>query len=101
MDPRGCEDYDCVEEFPAAPASPDILPAAAAGSSGGAGGEAQFASWLRARGVLVEGSFVFGRWLSDFPGWFLEEVVALEGAMVEASLEAGGAYPSLILVRSL
>ena len=40
--------------------------------------------------MLVEGSFVFGRWLSDFPGWFLEEVVALEGAMVEASLEAGG-----------
>ena len=40
--------------------------------------------------MLVEGSFVFGRWLSDFPGWFLEEVVALGGAMVEASLEAGG-----------
>ena len=40
--------------------------------------------------MLVEGSFVFGRWLSDFPGWFLEEVVALVGAMVEASLEVGG-----------
>ena len=35
LDPRGCEDYDCGEEFPAAPASPDIPPAA-----GGAGGEA-------------------------------------------------------------
>ena len=43
-----------------------------------------------AGGVLDEGSYGFGRWLSDFPGWFLEGVVALEGAMVEASLEAGG-----------
>ena len=36
LDPRGGEDYDCGEKFPAAAASPDILPAAAAGSPGGA-----------------------------------------------------------------